>query len=298
MESKTTNENTKIQADANNENYGDFQGKISFIFRIVYTTINLCLAESNAQNKNNLIKQFNELFKNEENEMTKTLNKFILVDLYISLGEINQAENPSIRDCISCLGKFLNNKITFGQLFDKTTDNLNKLIDLVKKNGSKPASIQIINTFYEYTNDHLNRLIKVKKVFEPKKCEEGEIKREKDNLSQNIQYKKKINSLIQQLKNKEIELNNLNEKIINESLDKNTYKEDNQFLLNKIKEMDKKIDSLNLQFEKKWADNEKQMNLQFEKKWADNEKQMSMQFEKKWAEKEKQMNLQFEKKMG
>ena len=76
-------------------------------------------------------------------------------------------------------------------------------------------------------------------------------------------------------------MNNLNEKIINESLDKNTYKEDNQFLLNKIKEMDKKIDSLNLQFEKKWADNEKQMNLQFEKKWADNEKQMSMQFEKK-----------------
>ena len=93
-------------------------------------------------------------------------------------------------------------------------------------------------------------------------------------------------------------MNNLNEKIINESLDKNTYKEDNQFLLNKIKEMDKKIDSLNLQFEKKWADNEKQMNLQFEKKWADNEKQMSMQFEKKWEEKEKQMNLQFEKKMG
>ena len=61
MESKTTNENTKIQADANNENYGDFQGKISFIFRIVYTTINLCLAESNVQNKNNLIEQFNEL---------------------------------------------------------------------------------------------------------------------------------------------------------------------------------------------------------------------------------------------
>ena len=160
MEPKLINEKTKItQVDTKNVNYGDFQGKISFIFRIVFTTINLCLAESNVQNKNILIEKFNKLFMKEENEMSKTLNKFILVDLYMNLGEINQEENPSIRECISCVGKFLKNQITFGQLFDKTTDNLNKLIDLVKKNGSKPTSIQIINKFYDYTKDHLNRLI-------------------------------------------------------------------------------------------------------------------------------------------
>ena len=44
-------------------------------------------------------------------------------------------------------------------------------------------------------------------------------------------------------------------------MDKNSYKEDNQILMNKIKEMDKKIDAMSLQFAKK----EKRTNLQIEK---------------------------------
>ena len=109
-------------------------------------------------------------------------------------------------------------------------------------------------------------------VIDPKKCKEEEVKKEKDRQSKNIQYEKEIDSLMQQLKYKEMELNNLNEKIINENLDKNSYKEDNQLLMNKIREMDKKIDTMNMEFEKKWAEKEKQMNLLFQKNWAEKEK--------------------------
>ena len=257
MEAKSTNEKSKItKLHENDENYGNFQGKISYIFRLVFTTINLCLSESYVQNKNKLIEHFNELFESEEKEMAKTLNKFIIVDLYNNLGEINQAENPLIIECISSLGEFIRNKITLEDLFDKTTNNLNKLIELVKKNGSKPTSIKIINQFYDYTNDHLDKLIKLKIISNPKTRKEEE--KVKD---QQIQYENKIDSLMQQLKEKDLELNNLNDKFINESLDKNSYKEDNQILMNKIKEMDKKIDAMSLQF----AEKEKRTNLQIEK---------------------------------
>ena len=130
--------------------------------------------------------------------MAKTQKKFILVVLYNNLGEINQEENPLIIDCVSALGELIRNKITLEDLFDKTTNNLNKLIELVKKNGSKPTSIKIINQFYDYTNDHLDKLIKLKIFANPKTSKEEE--KVKD---QQIQYENKIDSLMQQLKEKD-----------------------------------------------------------------------------------------------
>lgn len=56
-EAKPTNEKSKeTQIHYIDENYGSFQGKISYIFRLAFTTINLYLSEAYVQNSNKLLR--------------------------------------------------------------------------------------------------------------------------------------------------------------------------------------------------------------------------------------------------
>ena len=174
MEAKPKNEKTKLSSlDANVKKNGNYQGKISFIIRLVNTIINLCISEApDVKNKNFVIEKFNELFQCGDENMIKSLSEFIYNHLLKSLKDINQEKNRHVLLVLVNLSKFIKNKITFDQLFNILAEDLNNVIDVVRNNGSKTASIEILNKFYDYTNDHLNKLTEMKMAVNPKKCKE------------------------------------------------------------------------------------------------------------------------------
>ncbi len=145
MEAKPKNEKTKLSSvDANVEKYGNFQGNLSFIIRLVNTIINLCISEApDIKNKNFVIEKFNELFQYEDEIMIKSLSDFIYNHLLKSLKDINQENNKYVILALGNLSKFINNKITFDQLFNSLAKDLNNIINVVRNNGSKTASIEI-----------------------------------------------------------------------------------------------------------------------------------------------------------
>jgi len=308
MKAKTKNQSSN-QASTEIDLYGDFQGKLSFIFRFVNIIINLSISESpNVQNNNYVISKFNELNKCEEDKMTKSLYEFIFQDLNKSLELIHQTRDKYTLIALTNLSLFIKKKINFDKLFMELIKDLNLLIDLVKKNGSKPSSIKIIDDFYEYANDYLNKLVEMKKVVNEKKYKEEERgkniqyekkieslqsvlkkkeKEEKDMQGKSFQYEKKIESLQKTLKEKEKELDSLNDRFVKESLDKNTYKEDNQSLYSKIKELESKMDNMYIQR----AESEKKMKIEMEER----DRQITKDFERKLAEKDREMKFEIEK---
>ena len=296
MEAKPKNEKTKLSSvDANVEKYGNFQGNLSFIIRLVNTIINLCISEApDIKNKNFVIEKFNELFQYEDEIMIKSLSDFIYNHLLKSLKDINQENNKYVILALGNLSKFINNKITFDQLFNSLAKDLNNIINVVRNNGSKTASIEILNKFYDYTNDHINRLAEMKMVFNPKKCKE-----ENEEIRKNkcIKHEKQIESLKEKLQEKEKDLNHLNEIKIRESFDKGAYKENNELLFNKIKEMEKRIEDMKEQFKTEMSERDKKIKEQFKTEMSE----MKRQYETKFAEREKQENLQMDalkKKIG
>jgi len=308
MKAKTKNQSSN-QASTEIDLYGDFQGKLSFIFRFVNIIINLSISESpNVQNNNYVISKFNELNKCEEDKMTKSLYEFIFQDLNKSLELIHQTRDKYTLIALTNLSLFIKKKINFDKLFMELIKDLNLLIDLVKKNGSKPSSIKIIDDFYEYANDYLNKLVEMKKVVNEKKYKEEERgkniqyekkieslqsvlkkkeKEEKDMQGKSFQYEKKIESLQKTLKEKEKELDSLNDRFVKESLDKNTYKEDNQSFYSKIKELESKMDNMYIQR----AESEKKMKIEMEER----DRQITKDFERKLAEKDREMKFEIEK---
>lgn len=308
MKAKAKNQSSN-QASTEIDLYGDFQGKLSFIFRFVNIIINLSISESpNIQNNNYVISKFNELNKCEEDKMTKSLYEFIFQDLNKSLELIHQTRDKYTLIALTNLSLFIKKKINFDKLFMELIKDLNLLIDLVKKNGSKPSSIKIIDDFYEYANDYLNKLVEMKKVVNAKKYKEEERgkniqyektieslqsvlkkkeKEEKDMQGKSFQYEKKIESLQKTLKEKEKELDSLNDRFVKESLDKNTYKEDNQSLYSKIKELESKMDNMYIQR----AESEKKMKIEMEER----DRQITKDFERKLAERDREMKFEIEK---
>ena len=94
------------------EIYGDFQGKLSFIFRFVNIIINLSISESpNVQNNNYVISKFNELNKCEEDKMTKSLYEFIFQDLNKSLELIHQTRDKYTLIALTNLSLFIKKKL-------------------------------------------------------------------------------------------------------------------------------------------------------------------------------------------
>lgn len=289
MEAKPKNEKTKLSSlDANVKKNGNYQGKISFIIRLVNTIINLCISEApDVKNKNFVIEKFNELFQCGDENMIKSLSEFIYNHLLKSLKDINQEKNRHVLLVLVNLSKFIKNKITFDQLFNILAEDLNNVIDVVRNNGSKTASIEILNKFYDYTNDHLNKLTEMKMAVNPKKCKE-----ENEKIRKNIciEHEKQIESLKDKLQENEKELFRLNEIKIRESLDKGAYKESNELLFNKIKEMEKRMEDMKDQFKTEMSERDKKMKEQFKTEMSE----MKRQYETKLAETEKKVNLQMD----
>ena len=92
------------------------------------------------------------------------------------------------------------------------------------------------------------------------------------------------------LQENEKELFRLNEIKIRESLDKGAYKESNELLFNKIKEMEKRMEDTKDQFKTEMSERDKKMKEQFKTEMSE----MKRQYETKLAETEKKVNLQMD----
>ena len=148
---------------------------------------------------------------------------------------------------------YTKNEINFNSFFEKTIDILNGLRKEVVANNDKDA-IGELNHLYEYMNSYSEKINKTKKIYISNNLKK-ETKSEKDRIIENYEkdnsnLKKEKENHINRIKNIEKEINDLNEKIIREKLDKQTFKEINSNLIQKLTSMESKINYLMEQHKK------------------------------------------------
>ena len=145
---------------------------------------------------------------------------------------------------------YTKNEINFNSFFEKTIDILNEEVVI---NNDKAAKEEL-NHLYEYMNSYSEKINKTKKIYISNNLKK-ETKSEKDRIIENYEkdnsnLKKEKENHINRIKNIEKEINDLNEKIIREKLDKQTFKEINSNLIQKLTSMESKINYLMEQHKK------------------------------------------------
>ena len=223
-----------------NKSSPEFKGKLELVLKLMNIIINLCIAESKKiKEKPEIIKLYNNIFKKEENDIFLSFQKYVLVDLINNIKETK----PDISFAyliFDPFNKFIQEKMSIDSLLDVLISILESLVVLVKKNGSKQMSTEIIDEFYNYLNGHAEKIIKAKKVTLPKKFNEEEENIKSLHLKS---YQKTIIDLQEKLKKAEKDLEIESKKAINLSLDISSYKKSNNILSDKIKLVEKEKNS-------------------------------------------------------
>ena len=164
-----------------------------------------------------------------------------------------QVKNKFLVSALKLIVSYIKNEINFNSFFEKTIDILNGLMKEVVINNDKAAKEELKH-LYEYMNSYSEKINKTKKIYISNNLKK-ETKSEKDRLIENYEkdnsnLKKEKENHINRIKNIEKEINDLNEKIIREKLDKQTFKEINSNLIQKLTSMESKINYLMEQHKK------------------------------------------------
>lgn len=274
--------------------YRELNGKLELALKLMNVIINISISESKKiDKKQKTIEFYNKLFTYEENELLRTFHKYISNELLNNLKQ-TQFDTKFIKFILELWNLFINEKIKIESLLDGLINILESTIHLVKKNNSNNLSIQIIDEFYEYLNNHLDIIQKTKnvlnKILEEKEKElDNESKNTTDLSTNNNSYKESSTNLsdktqlMEKDKNSKIEeqneninhLQSVNEqnsegynsaieeitKIIKEINEEskikiNELQKSNEDMRNKIKE----LETLNAQFAKEKEENNNSIN--------------------------------------
>ena len=222
----------------------DFKGKFSFIFKTLKVIYILSFTETvYIRDLEGKINQINKLFHNyEEQTLYNSLSELVLIKLNDPL-KIQSPTNKYAMAVLVLFAKYLQNKIKFQKFFEDLLALIREVISFVKINGSKSNSIKIINEFGDYLNDYSQKLDSVKKASSLKNNEEEEkilSANDYDNMIKKLNNDLKV--LKDELRKKEKDLEISNDKIEKANLDSGTYKDINNSLENKIKEIEKKFE--------------------------------------------------------
>ena len=226
-----------------NENFHDFNGRLDLILKLIRIMINLSISEGkilDLNKKKELIKKYNDMFKAAKNEFNLNLQEILsndfLNDIMKNLSLFNNKLIQLLKAALSYYNKFLLNKISVDILVDNLIDLFGKSIAYVKNNKGKNLSFDLIKEFYSYLDDISKRAEDLKQLSSKKKSKEEElkIKEKEESVSK---YYLKIETLKKTLEEKENELNSTNEQLMTISLDLGAYKEMNEDLTKKVREI-------------------------------------------------------------
>ena len=226
-----------------NENFHDFNGRLDLILKLIRIMINLSISEGkilDLNKKKELIKKYNDMFKAAKNEFNLNLQEILsndfLNDIMKNLSLFNNKLIQLLKAALSYYNKFLLNKISVDILVDNLIDLFGKSIAYVKNNKGKNLSFDLIKEFYSYLDDISKRAEDLKQLSSKKKSKEEElkIKEKEESVSK---YYLKIETLKKALEEKENELNSTNEQLMTISLDLGAYKEMNEDLTKRVREI-------------------------------------------------------------
>ena len=226
-----------------NENFHDFNGRLDLILKLIRIMINLSISEGkilDLNKKKELIKKYNDMFKAAKNEFNLNLQEILsndfLNDIMKNLSLFNNKLIQLLKAALSYYNKFLLNKISVDILVDNLIDLFGKSIAYVKNNKGKNLSFDLIKEFYSYLDDISKRAEDLKQLSSKKKSKEEElkIKEKEESVSK---YYLKIETLKKTLEEKENELNSTNEQLMTISLDLGAYKEMNEDLTKRVREI-------------------------------------------------------------
>lgn len=209
------------------------EGKLSLVLKLISNLVYLLISESNIaehKNKIKLINEYEKIFK----EIEDSASSGILKDISDNVMEKLKIELPlkifnknfivNILNAMKYYNQYVKNEINIDSLLDHLISLFSASVDYVKNIDRKAISFELINNLYKYLDDISNRNNNLKSIISKKKFkkEEFEIK-EKENRDAAFNYQ--IEKLRKLLEEKDKELNSMNEKCINTSLNSRYYEQ-------------------------------------------------------------------------
>ena len=193
----------------------------------------LSISEGNIaehKNKIKLINEYEKIFKEIEDSASSGILKDISdnvmekLKIELKLKIFNKDFIANILNAMKSYNKYVKNEINIDSLLDHLISLFSASVDYVKNIDRKAISFELINNLYKYLDDISNRNNNLKRIISKKKFkkEEFEIK-EKENRDAAFNYQ--IEKLRKLLEEKDKELNSMNEKCINTSLNSRYYEQ-------------------------------------------------------------------------
>ena len=246
------------------------EGKLSLVLKLISCLVYLSISEGNIaehKNKIKLINEYEKIFKEIEDsassgilkDISDNLIKKLMAELKLKI--FNKDFIANILNAMKSYNKYVKNEINIDSLLDHLISLFSASVDYVKNIDRKAISFELINNLYKYLDDISNRNNNLKSIISKKKFkkEEFEIK-EKENRDAAFNYQ--IEKLRKLLEEKDKELNSMNEKCINTSLNSRYYEQQVDIL---TAEKDASAKEINMEL-KNIINNQENMIRRLEKK--------------------------------